>query len=100
MYAVEMETMKRIKKPRISNEKRLNQRPSRKLNDTCPSRMFVNRFEDGHVEVTYISGHMGHELGVCELPYLSLSAGVKDAVAMKLSLGIPADRIMEGSVVC
>ena len=52
--------------------------------------MFVNRFEDGHVEVTYISGHMGHELGVCEL---SLSAGVKDAVAMKLSLGIPADRM-------
>ena len=43
---------------------------------------------------------MGHEVGVCELPYLSLSAGAKDAVAMKLSLGIPADRIMEGSVVC
>ena len=33
------------------------------------------------------------EMGVCELPYLSLSAGVKDAVAMKLSLGIPADRM-------
>ena len=84
------------KKPRLTNTKRPNQRPSRKLNDTCTSRMYVNEFGDGHVEVTYLAGHTGHELGPCELPHLSVPASTKDAVAIKLSLGIPADRIMEG----
>jgi hypothetical protein len=83
------------KKPRFTKAKRPNQRPSRKLSGTCTSRIYVNEFCDGHVEVTYIAGHTGHELGVCELPHLSLPASVKDTVAMKLSLGIPADRIME-----
>ena len=82
------------KKPRFTKAKRPNQRPSRKLSGTCTSRIYVNEFCDGHVEVTYIAGHTGHELGVCELPHLSLPASVKDTVAMKLGLGIPADRIM------
>ena len=84
------------KKPRFTKAKRPNQRASRKLSGTCTSRIYVNEFCDGHVEATYIAGHTGHELGVCELPHLSLPASVKDTVAMKLSLGIPADRIMEG----
>ena len=68
------------------------------LNGTCTSRIYVYEFRDGRVEFTYIAGHTGHELGVCELPHLSLPASVKDAVAMKLSLGIPADRIMKGDI--
>ena len=57
------------KKPRITNGKRPNQHQTRKLNGTCTSRMYVNEFKDGHVEVTYIKGHTGHELGGCELPH-------------------------------
>ena len=60
-----------------------------KLNDTCTSRIMSTSF----VMVTlYIAGHTGHELGVCELPHLSLPASVKDAVAITLSLGIPVYR--------
>ena len=81
------------KKPRINSGKRPNQRPTRKLNGTCISRMYVNEFLDGHVEVSYIKGHTGHELGVCEL---SIPASTRETVAMKISLGIPAERIMEG----
>lgn len=84
------------KKPRITGKKRPNQRLTRKLNGTCTSRMYVNEFQDGHAEVTYIKGHTGHELGVCELPYLSIPASIRETVAMKISLGIPPERIMEG----
>jgi hypothetical protein len=57
--------------------------------------MYVNEFRDGHVQVTYVKGHTVHELGVCELPHLSIPASIRETVAMKISLGIPAERIME-----
>jgi len=60
--------------------------------------MYVNEFKDGHVEVTYIKGHTGHELGVWELPHLSIPASIKETVAMKVSLGVPPERIMEGKI--
>ena len=59
--------------------------------------MYVNRFIDNHVEVTYVSAHTGHELGTCELPFLPISQSVKEAVAIKLSQGIPTERIMDGN---
>ena len=86
------------KRSRITSGKRPYQRPTRKLNGTCTSRMYVNKFQDGHVELTYVKGHTGHELGVCELPHLSIPASIRETVAMKISLGIPAERIMEGKV--
>ena len=54
--------------------------------------MYVNKFQDGHVELT-LKGHTSHELGVCELPHLSIPASIRETVA-KISLGIPAERIM------
>ena len=61
--------------------------------------MYVNEFEDGHVEVTYIRGYTGHELGICELPHRSIPASIRETVAMKISLGIPAERIMVGKMI-
>ena len=82
-----MESMQRIK----SLELLVENDPTRKLNGTCTSRMYVNKFQDGHVELTYVKGHTGHELGVCELPHLSIPASIRETVAMKISLGIPAE---------
>ena len=79
-----------------TDAKRVHQRPSRKLNATCISRMYVDKFNDDHVEVKYISAHHGHELGVCELPYLPLPQSVKESVSIKLSQGIPSERILDG----
>ena len=44
-------------KPRISSKQRIYQKDSRKINGTCLSRKYVDNFEDGHVEVEYISAH-------------------------------------------
>ena len=82
--------------PWLTNKKCPNQRGSRKLNDTCISRMYVTEYLDGKVEVKFISAHSGHDLGAAELPHLPLPKGVKEEIAIKLSLGIPPERIMEG----
>lgn len=58
--------------------------------------MYVTEYKDGKVIVEFISAHSGHDLGVTELPHLPLPKGTKKEVAMKLSLGIPPERIMEG----
>ena len=58
--------------------------------------MYVTEYLDCRVEVKYISAHSSHDLGTTELPYLPLPKGVKEEVAIKLSLGIPPERIMEG----
>ena len=55
-----------------------------------------NEFGDHHVEVKYISAHHGHELGLCELSCLPLPPSVKESVAIKLSQGIPPERILDG----
>ena len=58
--------------------------------------MYVTASTNGHVEVKYISAHTAHELGTSELPHLPLPKGVKEEVALKISTGIPSERIMEG----
>ena len=58
--------------------------------------MYATAFTDGHVEVKYISAHTAHELGTSELPHLPLPKGVKEEVALKISMGIPSEQIMEG----
>lgn len=84
------------KSKRQSNKTRPNQKPSRKLNTVCISRMYVNEFTDGHVDLTYISAHTNHELGAKELPHLPLPDSVKKEVALKVSKGIPSERIQDG----
>ena len=58
--------------------------------------MYVTEFHDGHVEVKYISAHTAHELGTSELPHLPVPKSVKEEIAMKISMGIPSERILEG----
>lgn len=58
--------------------------------------MYVNDFHDGHVEVEYIPAHTNHTLGHGELKYLPLPMSTKEEVAMKLSLGVPPTRILNG----
>lgn len=83
---------------RKSCKKRPHQKPSRKLNAVCISRMYVNEYYSGHVEVTYITAHTNHELGATELPHLPLPASVKKDVALKVSQGVPSDIIQDGNV--
>ena len=58
--------------------------------------MYVTEYKDGHVDVKYISAHTGHELGTSELCHLPLPKSVKEEIAMKISMGIPPERIIEG----
>ena len=82
-------------KPRTSSKQRIYQKDSRKINGTCLSRMYVDNFEDGHVEVEYISAHTGHTL---EIKYLPLPFSTKEEVATKLSLGVNSTRILNGKI--
>ncbi len=61
---------------RKTNKKRPHQKPTRKLNALCLSRMYVDEFNDNHVEVMYISAHTNHQLGPIEIPVLPLPKGV------------------------
>ena len=82
-------------KPRKSSRRRVYQKESRKINATCLSRMYVNKFEDGHLEVEYISAHTSHTLNI---KYLALPTSTKEEVAMKLSLAVNPNRILNGKI--
>ena len=84
------------KRARLTDKQRPHQKDSRKLNDTCISRMYVDVKHNGHVRVTYISAHTNHVLGPSEDAYIPLPKSVREEIALKLSCGIPPDRIMEG----
>ena len=77
-------------------KKRPHQKDTRKLNDTCISRIYVNCYNDGHVTVTHVTAHTNHQPGHHEDMYLPLPKSIKDEIAIKLSNGIPAEKIMEG----
>lgn len=83
-------------KPRQTGKKRPHQKDTRKINDTCISRIYVDYHEDGHVTVTHVTGHTNHEPGLHEDKYLPLPRSIREEIAIKLSNGIPDDRIMEG----
>ena len=82
---------------RITEKKRPNQKPSRKLNAVCLSRMYVDEYFDHHVEVGYITAHTNHQLGAVELPHLPLPRSTREEVALKLSKGVSTKRILEGT---
>ena len=73
-----------------------DQKESRKLNSTCISRMYVDELKNGHIAVKYISAHTGHDLGPHDLKHLPLPDSTKQEVSMKISLGIPPERILQG----
>ena len=62
--------------------------------------MYVNNFDDGHVEVEYIPAHTGHTLSHDELKHLPIPASTKEEVATKLSLGVNPSRILNGKKLC
>ena len=81
-----------------TKQKRPHQKPTRKLNDVCISRMYVTKFKAGNVEVKYVSAHSNHTIGPSEDAFLPLPASIKEEIAMKLALGISIERIMDGNV--
>ena len=59
--------------------------------------MYVDELADGSVQVQYIPAHTGHDLDCSELKHLPLPEDTKQEVAVKLSMGIPPERlILEG----
>ena len=76
--------------------KRPTQKQSQKVN---LSRMYVDKYRDGYVEVMYLTAHNGHELGSNQLPYLPLPTSTKETVALKTIQGIPPGRIRDGNLV-
>ena len=56
--------------------------------------MYVNHFNNGHVEVKYIPAHTGHAVTHSELKYLPLPGSNKEEIATKLSLGVNPSRIL------
>ena len=57
--------------------------------------MYVTKFNSGKVEVKYISTHLNHPPDPSEVVFLSLLVSSKEEIAVKLSLGISAERIMD-----
>ena len=49
-----------------------------------------------NVELKYITAHTNHLLGVVQLSYLALPKTIRGEVAIKISKGIQAERILEG----
>ena len=80
-----------------TGKKHPHQKDTRKLNNICISRIYVDYYIDGHVTVTHITAYTNHQPGHHEDKYLPLPKSVKDEIAIKLSNGIPAERIMEGT---
>ena len=60
--------------------------------------MYVDSYGDGRVTVMYVTAHTNHQPGSCEDDYLPLPKSVHEEIAIKLSSGIPPERIMEGTV--
>lgn len=58
--------------------------------------MYVDESHSGQVAVRYISAHTGHELGQQELKHLPLPRSIKEEVSMKMSMGVPAERLLQG----
>ena len=89
-----------VRKSRKTPKKRPHQKETRKINSTCISRMYVDELKDGNISVTYISAHTGHDLGPQELKFLPLPQSTKEAVSMRISQGIPTERILKGYITC
>jgi len=59
--------------------------------------MYVTKLRSGKINVKYVAAHSNHTLGKEEDAFLPLPASTKEEIAMKLSLGISIERIMDGT---
>ena len=60
--------------------------------------MYVDYCGDGRVTVTYVTAHTNHQPGQAEDAHLPLPKSVREEIAIKLSSGIPPERVMEGTM--
>ena len=74
-----------------------HQKDTRKMNDICISRMYIDYHEDCQVMVMHVTAHTNNQPGPREDMYLPLPKSTWEEIAIKLSNGIPTERIMEGS---
>ena len=58
--------------------------------------MYVTKFNLGIVEVKYISARSNHTPDPSKVGFLPLPVSIKEEIAMKFSLGISVERIMDG----
>lgn len=71
---------------------------TRKLGKFCISRMMATEcLKTGKVNVTYISSHTNHLLGIMECKYLPLPLPVKNYVQQQFAAGVTMDRIINGT---
>ena len=87
--------------PRATDQKRKFIRGSRKLQQSyCVARMHVKHFiKPPSVEVTYISTHTNHAVGIQECKYLPLPLSVRREIQEKFSGGVTLERIMSGKYI-
>lgn len=60
--------------------------------------MYVDYCQDGHVTVTHITAHTNHTPGRDEDKYLPIPKTIREEIAIKVSNGIPTERIMDGEL--
>ena len=58
--------------------------------------MYATRHSDDTVLLKYISSHTNHD--IMEVKFLPLPKDVKEGISIKLGLGIPIERILDGTV--
>lgn len=82
----------------MTGDKKRAKQQSRKIDAVCILRMYATCRHSGVVSVKYVSSHTNHDLSLAQAKFLPLPKDVKDGIAIKLSLGIPIDRILDGTV--
>jgi len=58
--------------------------------------MYVTKFSSGKMDVKFISAHSNHDPDEDEAGFVPLPVSTKEEIALKLSVGISIERIMEG----
>jgi len=82
---------------KLSKSSSRAERQSRKVG-MCISRMYVRHCSyNGEVKVRYISSHTNHNLSLEQAKFVPLPKAVKESISAKLSLGIPVERILDGT---
>jgi len=79
-----------------------SRKPSRKLNETCISRIYATTSENhSTVKVVYLPAHTNHSLTIEEeAKNIPLPRNTQMEISAKLQKGISIDRIMEGKRTC
>ena len=58
----------------------------------------LTKFKAGNIEIKYVSAHSNHTTGPNKNAFLLLPTSTIEEIAMKLSLGISIEGIMNGKV--